>query len=81
MLQTLGRLFSNTNYKLHTASFIQVQVPQLPGRGRAERHLVVVVDDPAPLLVLDVTHVVAGVAGAAHVRDEGRQLVTVKHED
>ena len=53
---------------------VKVEVAEPLGRLLRERHLVVVVDDPLAV-AQDVTHVVAHVHGAPHVRDERPQLV------
>ena len=63
-----------SNY-LSIASLVHVEISQFSRRSHTQGHLVVVVDDPASLLVLDVTDVMPGVAGASHVGDEGGQLV------
>lgn len=72
-LFVLHRDIQSFSSLLQTGPFVQVQISKLPGRVDAESHLVIVVYLPPSLLVLDVAHVVAGVAGGPHVRNEGCQ--------
>ena len=50
-------------------SLIEVEVGEVFGRGHGLGHLVVVEDDPLPLL-LDVTDIMATHGGGAHVTNE-----------
>ena len=50
-------------------SLIEIEVGEVFGRGHGLGHLVVIEDDPLPLL-LDVTYVMAAHGGCAHVTDE-----------
>ena len=61
------------SYPLQTGPLIQIQISKLPGRVDAESHLVVVVDLPPALLVLDMAHVVPGVTRGPHVGNESSQ--------
>ena len=63
-----------SNY-LSIASLVHVEISQFSRRSHTQGHLVVVVDDPATFLVLNVTDVMPGMTGAPHVGDEGGQLV------